>query len=352
MKLKNILILFILIYFFCVELIIGRTIRQVKANKYLIDKGKKYGAEYLIDNNINTCWAYRIKKNIKKEKVKITFYLIVATNIKTISIVNGYAKSSNLYRKNARAKEIELIYKYGDKEVYRKKYKIKDVYDIQTLKTGEEVKVDRVELRILKVYKGNRWNDVCISEVFFNNKYAATTLYYVERIANGILQNNRDKIALKKFLSFINLINSDRNRCFEPGQISDLHIYNVETKIQILFEISINPIRGVSCEEYFDDEFRGFLWDGNTSEKVFAGIIKSLKYIGYNNWRAALEIFDFIVPTYYEGIQYKEIRNFSKINYKKTLKRIEEILDAYKKYTKNQNIISLINKRSEINGEK
>jgi len=361
---KIIIIIINIIILYCLineKRIYGEIIKEVKITKYLIDKGRKYKGRYLIDKDINTCWAYRVKGDIKREDIKIIFILKKDIEITNISIVNGYAKSIELYKKNARIKDIELIFKRDEKEVCRKIYQLKDIYDIQNINIKLKKKVNRIDLKILDIYKGSKWNDICISEIFVNNKYNATTMYYVERIGNGISREKRDKLALKKFLSYINY-KCHKCREYDSGQIEDLYKKNVKLCSQILLEISINPIRGVSINEYFGDSFRGLVWDGNTSEDVYKGISKSLKYIGYDNSKVADRIIE-ILNMYFEGLEdyYKYggvkeglgISNFNQKKHIETLNRMEEIVEAYKIYSTNQKIKQSMNKILErINKER
>ncbi|RKX82670.1 MAG: hypothetical protein DRP57_09455, partial [Spirochaetes bacterium] len=178
----------------------------------------KYAAGNLIDKKLNTSWVEGVKGD------GIGEYVLLADKEipKTISIYSGYSKNISLFKKNNRPSKLRLsLYfgmadswggEYGDYYrivKYKKEYvlALKDTISLQTfnfpfretLKDTRGLKAFReksleilkqagrrkgvppfpghpdtewiLKLEIAGVYRGSKWQDTCISEVFFNDRY-------------------------------------------------------------------------------------------------------------------------------------------------------------------------------------
>lgn len=149
----------------------------------------KYGAQNLFDRDKNTCWA----EGVKGPGVKEYIYLDTPSNALGISIINGYAKSERMFKKNNRVKNIQItLYKL----THPKKGKITELYTPMKAKkisppykrqlkdsdSPQQIyfpkqwknliknnKTTAIQIKILSVYKGRKGNDTCLSEISFFN---------------------------------------------------------------------------------------------------------------------------------------------------------------------------------------
>ncbi len=80
-----------------------------------------------------------------------------------IGIINGCAKNKEIYYANNRVKRLQLSFSEGEKRTVD----LKDgVLGFQIFKTGR-IPSKWVKMTIEDVYKGSKYDDTCISEVFF-----------------------------------------------------------------------------------------------------------------------------------------------------------------------------------------
>jgi hypothetical protein len=129
---------------------------NLSSNNKTID----YKPSNLIDGDVNTAWVEGVKGAGKGE------YIMLQNEgealISSISLINGYAKSYDLYIKNNRVKEIELEFSNG-KVVNAQ---LEDgVIDFQTIDLDESIRTSYVKLLIVDTYPGSKFDDTCISEI-------------------------------------------------------------------------------------------------------------------------------------------------------------------------------------------
>lgn len=181
----------------------------------------KYDIGHIIDKNIKTAWVEGVKGD------GIGEYILIATpeETRTINIFSGYGQNISLFNKNNRPSQIRLSYFLGIEDAYEGQYysyfkavKFEDEYilnlndtialqhfdfpfrDLERLsafkiKCLEDFKnagyredmyappePPRVKwilkIEILDVYKGSKWDDTCISEIFFNDRYIGNSHDY------------------------------------------------------------------------------------------------------------------------------------------------------------------------------
>ncbi|MSL30631.1 hypothetical protein GKE84_25515 [Escherichia coli] len=121
-----------------------------------------YQAANMLDDNYNTAWA----THFTGENITLAF-LMNSNNLYKMSKSNGYGKTSELFEKNSRAKDIR-IYINGkficDEE-------LSDLWIPHYITFDKEYNnVTEVKIVISSVYKGSKYNDLCISEVSFFEK--------------------------------------------------------------------------------------------------------------------------------------------------------------------------------------
>lgn len=168
-----------------------------------------YGMHRLFDNNLKTCWA----EGVKGPGIGESLYLAVAEGSHFLAVANGYQKSRTLYWVNNRLKTIQITVFIGinlpgeateqftvyhaRKYPFSKTVSLADTLELQKiylpfdwklLKTfkdkallqfmdeknisKESFKPDVryiLQIQILDIYKGKKYNDTCISEIRVEN---------------------------------------------------------------------------------------------------------------------------------------------------------------------------------------
>jgi hypothetical protein len=173
------------------------------------DVNNTYRAINLIDGNTSTAWVEGEKDDGKGQSIVLS----VPLRCKSINIVNGYAKSATLFQKNNRVKTINLSYciginpdGYASETAYNffmykhdvsHKIDLADISDVQSfsfwLSPNEQSEIlleaiknfDKtfnlaissvipfIEITIESTYKGTKYDDTCISEIFFNDSFVS-----------------------------------------------------------------------------------------------------------------------------------------------------------------------------------
>ncbi len=189
----------------------------------------KYGIQNLFDGNFKTAWV----EGEKGPGIGQAVYLSIPYNYKIINIFNGFGKSPALYKSNSRPKRIKLTCYAGISpeghvteiaegylsKKFPKEYflDLEDKFAVQSFPfpfSGKELKdfQDKyvedykktsttpvsiiktiLKIEIADVYKGAKYEDTCISEIFFNAficdtnavKFAAYNKIYAEDKDNG-----------------------------------------------------------------------------------------------------------------------------------------------------------------------
>ncbi len=152
----------------------------------------KYGAINMSDNNPATCWAEGSEGNGIGEHI----YMTIPKNIHGLKIRNGFQKSETIYKANNRLKKIkiellacfmppgyvtETHIGFAISQPLATTTKILDdqmgYQDLSLDFNWSEIKnqvsenklfdIDRfiLKINIEDIYKGNKWNDACISDI-------------------------------------------------------------------------------------------------------------------------------------------------------------------------------------------
>ena len=201
------------------------------------EKSNPYPSTNLFDGYLKTCWV----AGSAKQSEKPTLYIKTPENISIdnliLNIFSGYGKSKSLYMKNARPKIIKVsIFVAYNPEGYDtevavkyliKKYTIeryirlddtfgvqsfplnlnkKDLIDFQNknLKNckssleNDDVKINLsfiLKFDITDIYKGSKYDDICISEIFFNNRFVTAYPDKYNQINNVYIQDENTLVA-------------------------------------------------------------------------------------------------------------------------------------------------------------
>lgn len=173
----------------------------------------RYPPAQLFDANLSTCWVSRMPK----DKTYPSIYILIPRNITSnfaLNIFSGYGKSQSLFLKNARPEKIRISLNTGvvpdgytsEWGVFGKilnssnkqTFSLTDTYGVQQIDLQNLVaefspkhvrnlslykSLDKVpiydtlvilKLEILSVFPGTSSEDVCISEIFFNDCFVSS----------------------------------------------------------------------------------------------------------------------------------------------------------------------------------
>ena len=170
----------------------------------------RYPPSQLFDASFSTCWVSYMRNDSTYPSVFIAMPENLTNNI-ILNIFSGYGKSETLFMKNSRPGKIQIslhtaivpdgyVSEYGllckvFQSPYQKTFILKDTFGLQKIslqniyekfkshhnKVLSEYKsrfdfplLDTLvlfKMEILSIYPGTAYDDICISEVFFNNCY-------------------------------------------------------------------------------------------------------------------------------------------------------------------------------------
>jgi len=201
---------------------------------------ENYPPEYLFDGSFNTCWVAGTTKRDTSNVLYVKLPDKIDLNKIILNIFSGYGKSQTLYEQNARPKKIELsIYaainpegyasetavKYFIKEYpFKKKIKLSDTFGVQSfplnldknnlLKFQETIENEYktsmkengfysfkyktsfiLKIEIEDVYKGRQYDDICISEIFFNDRFITPTSLKYREVKDVYIKNDNNLMA-------------------------------------------------------------------------------------------------------------------------------------------------------------
>jgi hypothetical protein len=128
------------------------------ASSELKDRFGKYPAEYANDADTHTTWAERADGNGEGEWITFSF---PEQRIIGLTIRAGYHKSKDVYRKNARPREI-LVSTEGEDEM---SVELDDVLEPQTVLFDEPVSTGFLTITLSTFYSGTKYADTCITDV-------------------------------------------------------------------------------------------------------------------------------------------------------------------------------------------
>lgn len=129
----------------------------VSASSELKDRYGKYPAVYANDGSSKTTWAEGVSGKGRTEWLEFSFPM---HQVAGFTIRAGYQKSKDVYRKNARPREIYVS--VGDEEMT---VELKDVRKPQTVLFDRPVSSTFLNITLSTFYAGTKYEDTCITEV-------------------------------------------------------------------------------------------------------------------------------------------------------------------------------------------
>ncbi len=124
-----------------------------------------YGGQLLFDGNTSTAWVEGEEGQGEGSTLQLDF-LSTGVEIDRIMIASGYQRSGEHFLQNSRPRDVTVSLNDGRQTF---EFTLEDSPGVQTLQLGKSVLVKDLKLRINSVYPGTRYQDTCISELWFRN---------------------------------------------------------------------------------------------------------------------------------------------------------------------------------------
>lgn len=121
-----------------------------------------YWAENLDDDSWSTAWVEGVSGSGAGQSVRMTSPSDQKKSVTTVEIMTGYAKSTDIYYKNARPKQVSLL---ADSGKVIAQVTLADSYQTVQRITFPAQSTASITLRIDSVYEGNKYEDCAISEL-------------------------------------------------------------------------------------------------------------------------------------------------------------------------------------------
>lgn len=128
-------------------------------------KTASYEARNLLDENPNTAWVEGKQGYGTGERL----IMLMRPNaiIKGVLVVNGYAASSDLWRKNSRVKELSYEVVFSDGSMGEGSVLLSDSDQPQFFflgfKNSASIPVGEITFTIMSVYPGTKYDDTCLA---------------------------------------------------------------------------------------------------------------------------------------------------------------------------------------------
>lgn len=150
---------------------------KVKTSSDLTDQNEiSYNSKNLRDFSYQTAWVEGVKGYGIGETIEFEFSA-THPRLTEIIIVNGYVKSKTLWKNNSRVKTLKMYLEDKPFGIIE----LKDVYAVQFFKVEPIGHSDRenikdllekgtfkIKFEILDIYKGDKYEDTAITEIYFD----------------------------------------------------------------------------------------------------------------------------------------------------------------------------------------
>lgn len=131
-----------------------------KLSEVVDGKTVVYSAINLLDGDKTSTWTEGVDGDGIGEWVE--FKSKEDFELSKISLINGFTKTSDLYYKNNRIKELKIEFSNG--ESINAKL-LDNIMDFQDINLEKAIITNSIKFIIVDVYKGSKWDDTCISEI-------------------------------------------------------------------------------------------------------------------------------------------------------------------------------------------
>lgn len=165
MKMKRVALVLLNIVLFYSIIAQSNLLTEITASSYLpAEKNHDYFPSNVFDSDYKTLWCEGSKNDGVNER--ITVNLTNQIIIDELRVYNGF-NDERFYYDNNRVKVLELLIN----EISFGNFTLEDTSKSQIITFNDKIIVNKIAFVIKDVYKGNKWNDTCITEIeLWNNK--------------------------------------------------------------------------------------------------------------------------------------------------------------------------------------
>lgn len=121
----------------------------------------KYTSNNMLDYDLKTVWAEGVKGDGVGETVELK--LASKQYVENLLIFPGHSKSESLFHANNRIRKLEISFNGSTREV-----DIEDCFAPTKISVGAET--DNITLKIIAVYTGTHYEDLCIGEIMLTRR--------------------------------------------------------------------------------------------------------------------------------------------------------------------------------------
>jgi hypothetical protein len=141
------------------------TMTEISASSELKEGDIIYKADNLFSKHDLKPWSEGVPGDGIGQRIRIEFTQSLTFGLNGLFISNGYIDYNRpyLYEYNNRAKRIRISYIGYDEY---KDIELEDTPNYQYIHIGLDYRPNIVWIEILEVYKGSKWNDTCINNIF------------------------------------------------------------------------------------------------------------------------------------------------------------------------------------------
>ena len=111
------------------------------------------------DGDLTTAWVEGARGQGEGESITLTFD--TTCSVSGFKISAGYQKTKELFEKNSRPKEIEILFSDGASC----RVTLEDHMSEQTVNLSRAVESQTLTIRLISVYPGTTYTDTAISEI-------------------------------------------------------------------------------------------------------------------------------------------------------------------------------------------
>ncbi len=120
--------------------------------------GNVYVPRNLVDDNLTTAWVEGKGGDGIGEWIVADFGAV--KRVTAIRLLNGYHKNVDVFKKNNRVREAEVVFSSGK----RQQISLQDRDGAQDIVMPEAIEARWVQVKIVSVFKGEKFQDTAISE--------------------------------------------------------------------------------------------------------------------------------------------------------------------------------------------
>jgi hypothetical protein len=221
--------------------------KEVTASSFLKGQGDNtYEPENAHDLNYKTVWAEGVPGYGIGEYL-LYHFAPESPRITKIIVANGYVKSQSAWEKNSRVKQLKM---YLDEKPYAilnlKDIRAEQSFDVDTIGNSDRENLDKlrakpewtIKFEILDVYKGSKYDDVVISEIYFDGIDVHCLAKGTKiNMADGTLKNIEDLVLGDKILTYC-----DEKNSFSISTIEKLEKIRHINLVKYIFENGVEII--------------------------------------------------------------------------------------------------------------